>query len=178
MAHFHQWRWIRIWNQIPNPIITLYYAELFPQVQIQIRIPVWIISQMVTVPIFRDASPSHGSKSESVSVGGNEPLDLVLLLRFVYTRHVTIPVFVKVSLKVYHCANGNSNFDGQSGFVNDFTCQGTITIDTMLKFDGLGHVVVTCKQTFKIITSSSEDEVAVCPLVQTLFHDFYPVPRK
>ena len=53
MAHFHQWRrtriQIRIW--IPNPIITLYYAQLFPLAWIQIQIPVQIASRMVTVPI-------------------------------------------------------------------------------------------------------------------------------
>ena len=47
MAHFHQGRRTRI--RIPNPIVTLYYAQLFRLVRI--RIPVWIVSQMVTVPI-------------------------------------------------------------------------------------------------------------------------------
>ena len=47
MVHFHQRRQIRI----TNPIITLYYAQLFPLVQIWIRIPVRIVSRMVTVPI-------------------------------------------------------------------------------------------------------------------------------
>ena len=49
MAHFHQQRRTRI--RIPNPIVTLYYAQLFPLVQILTRIPVQIVSQMVTVPI-------------------------------------------------------------------------------------------------------------------------------
>ena len=49
MAHFHQRRRTRI--RIPNPIVTLYYAQLFPLVRIWIQIPVWIVSQMVTVPI-------------------------------------------------------------------------------------------------------------------------------
>ena len=53
MAHFHQRRRtrIRIWIQILNPIVTLYYAQLFPLVWIRIRIPVWIVSRVVTVPI-------------------------------------------------------------------------------------------------------------------------------
>ena len=66
MAHFHQRRRTRI--RIPNPIVTLYYAQLFPLVWIQIRIPVWIVFH------FRDGSPSQGSESESVTVGGNESL--------------------------------------------------------------------------------------------------------
>ena len=49
MAHFHQWRRTQI--RIPNPIVTLYYAQLFPLVRIWIRITVQITSQMVTVPI-------------------------------------------------------------------------------------------------------------------------------
>ena len=49
MAHFHQRRRTRI--RIPNPIVTLYYAQLFPLVRIQIQIPVWIVSRKVTVPI-------------------------------------------------------------------------------------------------------------------------------
>ena len=142
MAHFHQRRRTRI--RIPNPIVTLYYAQLFPLVWIQIWIPVRRVSLLVTVPIlgtdlrprdlnpnpfplvemshkgpfpptemdsdsdsktyryivlcttfstgtdsdldpctesfpigycthFRDRSPSQGSESESVSIGGNEP---------------------------------------------------------------------------------------------------------
>ena len=62
MAHFHQQRRTRI--QIPNPIVTLYYGQLFPLVQIWIQIPVHIVSQMVTVPILgtdlrpRDPNPN------------------------------------------------------------------------------------------------------------------------
>ena len=64
MDYFHQRMrtWTRI--QIPNPIVTLYYAQLFPLVRIWIWIPVWIVSQMVTLPILgmdlcpRDRSPS------------------------------------------------------------------------------------------------------------------------
>ena len=66
MAHFHQRRRTRIQIriQIPNPIITLYYAQLFPLVQIQIRIPVQIVSRMVTVPILgTDLHPRDRSLS-------------------------------------------------------------------------------------------------------------------
>ena len=40
MAHFHQRRRtrIRIQSRVPNPIVTLYYAQLFPLARI--RIPV------------------------------------------------------------------------------------------------------------------------------------------
>ena len=48
MAHFHQRRQTLIEIWILNPIVTLYYAQLFPL--IQIRIPLWIVSQMITVP--------------------------------------------------------------------------------------------------------------------------------
>ena len=52
------------WIRIPNPIVTLYYAQLFPLVRIQIRIPVRGVSRMVTVPILgtdrrpRDPNPN------------------------------------------------------------------------------------------------------------------------
>ena len=56
MAHFHQWRRTRI--RIPNPIVTLYYTQLFPLVRIRIQIPVQIVSRMVTVPILgKDLHP-------------------------------------------------------------------------------------------------------------------------
>ena len=38
-------------TRIPNPMGTLYYVEIFTLVQIQIRIPVQRVSQIVTVPI-------------------------------------------------------------------------------------------------------------------------------
>ena len=64
MAHFHQWRRTRIRIRTPNPIVTLYYAQIFQLVQIRIRIPVQIVSRMVTVPILgtdlrpRDPNPN------------------------------------------------------------------------------------------------------------------------
>ena len=42
-------------------MVTLYYVELFPL--IRIRIPVQMASQMVTISIFRDESPSQGQIS-------------------------------------------------------------------------------------------------------------------
>ena len=65
VAYFQQRRRTRI--RIPNPIVTLYYAQLFPLVRIRIRIRVWRLFQMVTVPIlgmdlrpqgFRNPNPS------------------------------------------------------------------------------------------------------------------------
>ena len=74
MADFHQRTRIRI--RIPNPMGTLYYAELFPLVWIWIQIPVRRVSQMVTVPILgtdlclRDRSLSlFRTESESKPVG-------------------------------------------------------------------------------------------------------------
>ena len=53
MAYFHQRRWRRRW--IPNPTVTLYYAQLFPPIRIRTRIrtriPVQRLFPMVTVPI-------------------------------------------------------------------------------------------------------------------------------
>ena len=79
MAYFHQR--IRIRIRIPNPIVTLYYAQLFPLVGIWIQIPVWIVSRVVTVPILgTDLHPQgqifipipyiwiRGSESESEPV--------------------------------------------------------------------------------------------------------------
>ena len=78
MAYFHQQ--IRARIRIPNPIVTLYYAQLFPLVQIRIRIPVQIVSQMVTVPILgmdlhpRDRFPSllHTFESGDQSLNPNQ----------------------------------------------------------------------------------------------------------
>ena len=77
IAHFHQWKqtWIRI--QIPNPIITLYYAQLFPLVRIQIWIPVWIVSQMVTVPILGADLHPRDPNPTLFFAGGNEPLNFL-----------------------------------------------------------------------------------------------------
>ena len=41
----------RIRTRIPNPMVTLYYVEVFTLVQIQIQIPVQRVPRMVTVPI-------------------------------------------------------------------------------------------------------------------------------
>ena len=72
----------RIGAQIPNPMGTLYYAEVFTLVQIWIWMPTQMISQMVIVPILgmdlhpKDRSPSQfyyisirGSESESEPMG-------------------------------------------------------------------------------------------------------------
>ena len=56
-------------GRTPNPIVTLYYAQLFPLVQIRIWIPVWIVSWMVTVPIFRmDLCPRDPNPNPSTLV--------------------------------------------------------------------------------------------------------------
>ena len=43
----------RVWTRtrILNPMVTLYYVEVFTLVQIQIRIPVQRVSRIITVPI-------------------------------------------------------------------------------------------------------------------------------
>ena len=69
-------------TRIPNPMGTLYYAEVFILVQIPIWIPTRMVSQMVTVPILgtdlhpRDRCPSkfyyfsiRGSESGSEPMG-------------------------------------------------------------------------------------------------------------
>ena len=75
MAHFHQRRRTRIRNQIrtQNPIVTLYYAQLFPLVQIRIQMPIRSFPNGYCTH-FRDGSLCQASESEFVSVGGNEPL--------------------------------------------------------------------------------------------------------
>ena len=79
MAYFHQRFRTRI--RIPNvTFVTLYYAQLFPLVRIQIQIPVWIVSLMVTVPILgmdlhpRDRSLSlfHTFQSGDQSLNPNQ----------------------------------------------------------------------------------------------------------
>ena len=79
----------RIQIQIPNPIVTLYYAQLFPLVQIQI--PVRIVSRMVTVPILGiDLRPRDPNPSPLVEMSHNvhSPALLAIKLRpvKVYTR--------------------------------------------------------------------------------------------
>ena len=49
MAYFHQRRRRR--RRTPSPMVTLYYAELFPLVWIWTQIPVRRLFLMVTVPI-------------------------------------------------------------------------------------------------------------------------------
>ena len=75
MAHFHQRRRTRIQIQIRilSPIITLYYAQFFPLVQIRIRIPVWIVSQMVTDFRPRNLSPNPSLLVEMSHETGNRP---------------------------------------------------------------------------------------------------------
>ena len=66
MAYFHQRRLTYIRTRIRTPflMVTLYYAELFPLVWIRIRIPVWRVSRMVTVPILgTDLHPKDRSLS-------------------------------------------------------------------------------------------------------------------
>ena len=70
----------RIRTRIPNPMVTLYYVEVFTLVQIQIQIPVQRVSRMVTVPILgtdicpRDRCPSlfHTFQSGDQSLDPNQ----------------------------------------------------------------------------------------------------------
>ena len=56
MAYSHCRTRTRI--RIPNPMGTWYYVEIFTLVGIRIQIPVWRVSQIVTVPILgTDISP-------------------------------------------------------------------------------------------------------------------------
>ena len=43
--------WIGTRTRTPSLMVTLYYVELFTLVRIRTRIPVWMDSQIVTVPI-------------------------------------------------------------------------------------------------------------------------------
>ena len=55
---------IRTLTLIPNPMVTLYYAELLTLVQIWNWIPTQMVSQMVTVPILgTDLQPKDRSQS-------------------------------------------------------------------------------------------------------------------
>ena len=67
-------------TRIPNPMVTLYYVEIFTLVQIRIQIPIWGVSQIVTVPILGtdicpgDRSPSlfHTFQSGDQSLDPNQ----------------------------------------------------------------------------------------------------------
>ena len=76
MAHFHQRRriliLILIW--IPNPIVTLYYAQLFSTGSDSDSDPCMDSFLNGYCTHLRDGSLSQGSESESVSIGGNEQL--------------------------------------------------------------------------------------------------------
>ena len=75
MAYFHCRTWIRIRTRIrtPSPVVTLYYAELFPLFWIWIRIPVQMVSQMVTVPILgTEICPWNRDPFYYISIRGSE----------------------------------------------------------------------------------------------------------
>ena len=58
-SHCRIWTRIRTWTRIPNPMDTLYYAEVFTLVRIRTQIPVRTDSRIVTVPILgADARPN------------------------------------------------------------------------------------------------------------------------
>ena len=67
MAYFHCRSWIqtRIWTRIPNPMATLYYAEVFPLQGGQLGFRFGSLSYMVTVPILgMDLHPKDISSSQ------------------------------------------------------------------------------------------------------------------
>ena len=69
MAYFHCRT--RIWT----PIVTLYYAELFPLLRIRIQIPIQMVSRMVTLPILgTDLHPRDRCLSQFyyISIRGSE----------------------------------------------------------------------------------------------------------
>ena len=79
MAYLH----CRTRIRIQNPIITLYYAEIFTLVQIQISTR--IVSQMVTVPVLRTdlcAKDRYLSPITYISIRGSEseskPMEKIL----------------------------------------------------------------------------------------------------
>ena len=80
MAYSHCRNRIRTRTRIPNPMVTLYYVEIFTLVQIQIQIPVQRVFQIVTVPISgtdicpRDRSLSlfYTFQSENQSLDPNQ----------------------------------------------------------------------------------------------------------
>ena len=64
---------MEIWTWIPNPIITLYYAEIFTLIQIQI--PTWMVSEMVAVTILgTDLHPNdrYPCQFYYISIRGSE----------------------------------------------------------------------------------------------------------
>ena len=77
MAHSHcrTRTQTRIQNQIPNPMGTLYYAEVFTFVRIWIWIPTGMVSQMITVPnLGTDVRPKDRCLSQFyyISIRGSE----------------------------------------------------------------------------------------------------------
>ena len=96
MAYFHQRRWTRI--RTPFPMVTLYYAELFPLVWI--GIPVRRVSWMVTVPILgtdlhpRDRSPSlfHTFESGDQSLNPNQWKNL-------HSTRIRVRIWVRIRVR-------------------------------------------------------------------------------
>ena len=64
-ANGHLWTGLQ-WSlpDVTNDLFTLYYAEVFTLLQIQIQIPTRMVSRMVTVPILEtDVDPKDGCLS-------------------------------------------------------------------------------------------------------------------
>ena len=75
MAYLHCRTQIRTQTQTPNPIITLYYAEIFTLVQIQIQIPSQISFPNGYCTHFKDRSLFQGQISipiTYISIRGSE----------------------------------------------------------------------------------------------------------
>ena len=72
MAHFHQRRRTRI--LIPNPIVTFVLCTTLSTGSDSDLDPCMDTFPNGYCTNFRDESPSQGSESESISVGGNQPL--------------------------------------------------------------------------------------------------------
>ena len=100
-----------------------------------------IMSVMKSGPSMRQ---SHWSRSGFFGFPASE----IQHIKGLFT--CTVSVSVSVTIKVYHCVNGNSPLDGQNGFCTHSACQTDRTIGTMLNFDGdgdgHGDGDGTCKQ--------------------------------
>ena len=76
MANFHYQ--IRIRTRIPNPVVTLYYAEVFAQHRLRLRFGFGSHSLMATVPILgTDLCPKDRSPSQLFTFqSGDQSLNL------------------------------------------------------------------------------------------------------
>ena len=94
----------RTWTRIPNPMGTLYYAEVFTLVKIQIQIPTRMDSWMVTVSILgMDLCPRERYLSQFYYISIRDTESESEPMRNFCIINTVIRVRVQVRIRVRQC---------------------------------------------------------------------------